>query len=62
MANIRVAAGQAESIPVFGTDYDSRDGTCVRDYIHVLDSLNILGYAMPIGCRGANRVLGESPG
>ena len=34
---IRVAAGQAESIPVFGTDYDSRDGTCIRDYIHVLD-------------------------
>jgi len=34
---IRVAAGQAESIPVFGTDYDTGDGTCVRDYIHVLD-------------------------
>ena len=34
---IQVAAGQAESVLVFGTDYDTGDGTCVRDYIHVLD-------------------------
>lgn len=33
----RVALGEDESIPVFGTDYDTPDGTCVRDYIHVLD-------------------------
>ncbi|MFC1893544.1 UDP-glucose 4-epimerase GalE [Chloroflexota bacterium] len=34
---IKVALGQAEYIPVFGTDYDTRDGTCIRDYIHVID-------------------------
>lgn len=34
---LRVALGQAPSITVFGNDYDTRDGTCVRDYIHVLD-------------------------
>ncbi len=34
---IKVALGQAEYLPVFGTDYDTRDGTCIRDYIHVLD-------------------------
>ena len=34
---IRAASGQAEYIPIFGTDYDTRDGTCVRDYIHVID-------------------------
>lgn len=34
---IRVALGQVEYLPVFGTDYDTEDGTCVRDYIHVLD-------------------------
>src|SRR4030043_1436683 len=25
------------SVPVFGTDYDTPDGTCIRDYIHVID-------------------------
>lgn len=34
---IKVALGQQEHIPIFGTDYDTQDGTCVRDYIHVLD-------------------------
>ena len=31
------ALGRRESIRVFGTDYDTKDGTCVRDYIHVND-------------------------
>jgi len=30
-------SGKRESIKIFGTDYDTDDGTCVRDYIHVLD-------------------------
>lgn len=34
---LRVAAGKRESIAIFGTDYDTPDGTCVRDYIHVTD-------------------------
>jgi len=34
---LRAASGKLESISVFGTDYDTRDGTCIRDYIHVLD-------------------------
>ncbi|MEM7756142.1 MAG: UDP-glucose 4-epimerase GalE [Planctomycetota bacterium] len=31
------AMGKRESITVFGTDYDTPDGTCIRDYIHVED-------------------------
>ncbi len=31
------ALGRRESIKVFGTDYDTPDGSCIRDYIHVLD-------------------------
>ena len=31
------AAGKFSSFSVFGTDYPTRDGTCVRDYIHVMD-------------------------
>lgn len=34
---LKVALGQRESITIFGQDYPTHDGTCVRDYIHVLD-------------------------
>ncbi len=33
----QVVAGSRESIAIFGDDYDTPDGTCVRDYIHVSD-------------------------
>lgn len=32
-----VAICKSESIKIFGTDYDTKDGTCIRDYIHVTD-------------------------
>lgn len=32
-----VASGRRENIKIFGTDYDTPDGTCIRDYIHVTD-------------------------
>ncbi len=34
---LQVALGQREKIMVFGDDYPTRDGTCIRDYIHVVD-------------------------
>ncbi|MBP1589458.1 MAG: UDP-glucose 4-epimerase GalE [Kiritimatiellae bacterium] len=34
---LRVALGQADAVPVFGDDYATPDGTCVRDYIHIVD-------------------------
>ncbi|KAL0231735.1 hypothetical protein GEMRC1_011139 [Eukaryota sp. GEM-RC1] len=34
---LQVALGQRPHIKMFGSDYNTRDGTCVRDYIHVLD-------------------------
>lgn len=39
------ALGQRDSIAIFGTDYETPDGTCIRDYIHVNDlaSAHILG-------------------
>ena len=33
----KVAVGELEQLPVFGDDYDTPDGTCLRDYIHVVD-------------------------
>jgi UDP-glucose 4-epimerase len=34
---LQAAAGRRPSVSVYGNDYPTRDGTCVRDYIHVLD-------------------------
>lgn len=34
---VRVAAGQLEKLTIFGDDYDTPDGSCVRDYLHVVD-------------------------
>lgn len=34
---LQAAAGQRPSIQVYGTDYPTPDGTCIRDYIHVCD-------------------------
>ena len=34
---VRVACGQLKELSVFGGDYDTPDGTCIRDYIHVVD-------------------------
>ncbi len=37
---LQVPNNQREHINIFGTDYETRDGTCVRDYIHIEDLIN----------------------
>src|SRR6266404_5009656 len=34
---LKVALGQKPQVEIYGTDYDTPDGTCIRDYIHILD-------------------------
>ena len=34
---LQVPNGKRESVSIYGTDYDTPDGTCIRDYIHVTD-------------------------
>ncbi len=34
---LQTAAGLREEVQIFGDDYPTRDGTCVRDYIHIVD-------------------------
>lgn len=34
---LQVALGQREHVKIYGTDYDTPDGTCIRDYVHVID-------------------------
>jgi UDP-glucose 4-epimerase len=36
-AVLKVALGQKPNVEIYGTDYDTPDGTCIRDYIHILD-------------------------
>ena len=53
------AIGRRENIKIFGTDYSTEDGTCVRDYIHVVDLANAhlcaLNYRLKTqGCRAWN--------
>ncbi len=48
---LQVALGQREHIKVFGTDYPTPDGTCIRDYIHV-DDLAEAHLRAVEGCEG----------
>ena len=34
---LRAAMGELKKLPIYGTDYNTPDGTCVRDYVHVSD-------------------------
>ena len=34
---LKVALGQKRHVELFGTDYETPDGTCIRDYIHIVD-------------------------
>ncbi len=66
---LEVAAGRRSEVSVFGDDYPTRDGTCVRDYIHVIDlarahvmALGILDERNAIynlGCGGDGYTVGE---
>lgn len=64
---LQVAAGKRPYLEIFGDDYPTRDGTCVRDYIHVSDlarahvlALGLLdnkGAIFNLGCGGGYTVL-----
>ena len=38
---MQAAKGEREHVSIYGTDYDTQDGTCIRDYIHVDDLANV---------------------
>lgn len=43
---LQIALGQAESATIFGTDYPTPDGTCIRDYIHIADLVSAHIFAL----------------
>lgn len=61
---LQVALGQREAITVYGDDYDTPDGTCIRDYIHVLDLADAHILALEALADGQSRVynLGNGKG
>jgi len=49
---LKVALGQATQCEIFGTDYPTPDGTCIRDYIHIMDLAQAHLLALPPGKQG----------
>ncbi len=61
---LSVALGQREAIEIYGADYDTPDGTCIRDYVHVLDLARAHILALEALVDGESRVynLGSGSG
>ena len=61
---LQVALGQRAAIEIYGADYDTPDGTCIRDYVHVLDLARAHILALEALANGESRVynLGSGSG
>ncbi|HZK20422.1 MAG TPA: UDP-glucose 4-epimerase GalE [Treponemataceae bacterium] len=53
---MEVACGKRKQLKVFGSDYDTRDGTCIRDYIHVSDLASAHVSALEYICKNNKSV------
>jgi UDP-glucose 4-epimerase len=60
---LQVAMGKRENIKIYGTDYDTRDGSAIRDYVHISDlaRAHVLALA-PLAERSRNFNLGNGDG
>src|SRR4051795_2299619 len=61
---LQVVAGTREAMTVYGEDYPTPDGTCIRDYIHVADLADAHLLALPAPAAGEHRIynLGNGTG
>lgn len=62
---LQVAAGKREHVTVYGADYDTPDGTCIRDYVHVCDLAQAHALALDrlrAGCESGYYNLGSESG
>jgi len=57
------AAGKREGMKIYGTDYETRDGTCIRDYVHVCDLASAIVEGVNNGPRNTDyECLGSNTG
>jgi UDP-glucose 4-epimerase len=59
---LRVAAGSSPQLSLYGTDYPTPDGTCIRDYIHVVDLADAHLRALAYGEPGEHHVINLGTG
>ncbi|WP_375492758.1 UDP-glucose 4-epimerase GalE [uncultured Jatrophihabitans sp.] len=59
---LRAAAGDGPKLQLFGTDYPTPDGTCVRDYIHVVDLAAAHQAALAVQTPGVHNVVNLGSG
>ena len=59
---LQVAAGTKAALDIFGTDYPTPDGTCVRDYLHVSDLGDAHLRAMQVASPGEHRIINLGSG
>jgi UDP-glucose 4-epimerase len=59
---LQVAAGRRESLTIYGEDYPTPDGTCIRDYVHVGDLAEAHLLALPAPAEGARGGRGGARG
>ena len=59
---LRAAAGQGPAMSLFGTDYSTPDGTCIRDYIHVVDLADAHLLALRAGVPGEHQIVNLGSG
>ena len=62
---LEAAAGERPNVTIYGTDYDTPDGTCIRDYVHVTDlaEAHVLAFrALEGGCDSLSYNLGSGRG
>jgi len=63
---MNVALGQASNLEVYGNDWDTPDGTCIRDYIHVMDvsegHIKTLEYLLKNDCQFISLNIGTGKG
>ena len=59
---LRAVDGEGDPLSLFGTDYPTPDGTCIRDYIHVVDLADAHLAALGAGESGVHRIVNLGTG
>ncbi len=59
---LKAVAGERDALQLFGTDYPTPDGTCVRDYVHVTDLADAHVRALASGTPGEHRIVNLGSG